>query len=180
MDYDPHSLQIKVEAGVNSAVQKQLALDMIIKMMSSSELFNQFINTMGLEVLLDNMDIRNIDHLKAQAVEFMQQMKQQQEQAAQQPNPVEMEMETIKQIEMAKVQQRQQQAEGELSIKAAEVAVKQEQADLAYMKLIAEIEGESSKAMADERKADAEEARSAVDLAIEVAKLHHEQNKKED
>ena len=81
---------------------------------------------------------------------------------------------------MAKVQQRQQQAEGELSIKAAEVAVKQEQADLAYMKLIAEIEGESSKAMADERKADAEEARSAVDLAIEVAKFHHEQNKKED
>ena len=99
MDYDPHSLQIKVEAGVNSAVQKQLALDMIIKMMSSSELFNEFINTMGLEVLLDNMDIRNIDHLKAQAVEFMQQMKQQQEQAAQQPNPVEMEMETIKRVD---------------------------------------------------------------------------------
>jgi hypothetical protein len=180
MDYDPHSLQIKIEAGVNSAVQKQLALDMIIKMMGSSELFNQFINTMGLEVLLDNMDIRNIDHLKSQAAEFMQQMKQQQEQAAQQPNPVEMEMETIKQIEMAKVQQRQQQAEGELSIKAAEVAVKQEVADLQYMKLMAEIEEGSVKAMASERKSDAEEARAAVDLALEMAKLHHEENRQEE
>lgn len=182
LDYEPQMLQVKVEAGVNSAVQKQLALDMIIRMMGSSELFAQFINTDGLEVLLDNMDIRNIDYLKMQAAKFMQQMKEQQAQQqeiqmqeAQQPN----EIEVVQQIEMAKIEQRAQQAQGELAIKAAEVAIDQEKADLEYIKLMNEIEQDNQKALLAERKVDAEEARSAVDLAIEAARFANEKLKTE-
>lgn len=182
LDYEPHTLQLKVEAGVNSAVQKQIALEMIVKMMSSSELFANFINTQGLEVLLDNMDIRGIDGLKLQAAKYMQELQRQQQeqmqmqqQQAQQPSEIEM----VSQIEMAKIQQRQQQAEGELTIKAAEVAIDKEKADLEYMKLMVEIEQSNQKAAMEERKADAEEARSAVDLALDVAKMTHEKNRQE-
>lgn len=179
LDYEAHTLQVKVEAGVNSAVQKQIALDMIVRMMGSSELFAQFINTEGLEVLLDNMDIRNIDYLKMQAAQFMQQMKDQQAQQqeiemmqAQQPNEIEL----VQQIEMAKVEQRAQQAQGELAIKAAEVAIDQEKADLEYIKLMSEIQEGNRQALMEERKLDAEDARSAVDLAIEAARMAHDSN----
>lgn len=177
LNYEPHTLQVKVEAGVNSAVQKQLALEMIIRMMGSSELFAQFINTQGLDVLLDNMDIRNIDHLKLKAAEFMAQLQQQQEQAmamqeemAQQPT----QEQVIQQVEMARIQQRAEQAEGELAIKAAQVAIEKEKVDQNYLKLMAEMENDAQKNKMQEEKADSENARSAVDLAIEVAKMQNE------
>ena len=86
-DYDLNCLEVTVEAGVNFAVQKQIALEMLLKMMQSSELFNQFMNTEGLEVLLDNLDIRGIDNLKVMAEKFMENMKKQQEQQKKQKQP---------------------------------------------------------------------------------------------
>ncbi len=83
MNYDAMSLDVKVEAGVNFAVQKQISLETIIQLMQTSESFAAFINTKGLGILLDNIDIRGIEGLRQAASEFMQETEQKQQQAQQ-------------------------------------------------------------------------------------------------
>ncbi len=177
LDYEAHTLQIKVEAGVNSGVQKQLALDTLTRMMAASPAFADFINTECLDDIVDNLDIRNIDSIKLKATRYQEKLRQMQEeqqqlaaQQAQQPS----EIEVVQQIEMAKVEQRAVEAEGKLVLKAAELAIDQEEADLDYLKFITETEQANRDAALQERKVDAEDARSAIDLAIEVAELAHE------
>jgi len=169
--YNPNSLQIKVEAGVSSAVQKQVALDQIIRMMQSSQLFAEFINTMGLETILDNMDIRGIEGLKAQAVQFMKQLEEQKAQQAQQGNPEETAMreqtEAIKEIEMAKIQQQQQKQEGELAIQAAKVANEKTLTDVKFMQIMAQINQNQTKLGIEQEKVDSENARTAIEQAMQ-------------
>ena len=179
MNYDPNTLQVKVEAGVNSAVQKQIALDQLIRMSSSNEQFNAFMNQYGLPIFLDNLDIRGIDHLKAKAEEFIEQQQKMAQEASQKPDPVEMEMQAIQQIEMAKVQQRAQEAEGKLAIQSAQLALDKEKADLEFVKLMSEIEAEEQKTAREIRREDSEDTRDAIDVALEMVKLHHEQNKED-
>ncbi len=174
LDYDASMLQLKIEAGVNSSVQKQQSLEMIIRMMQSSEIFAQFINTDGLDVILDNLEIRNIDSLKVKADKFMENLKAQQEAASQQPNVEEMQLQAITEVEMAKVEQRAQQAEGELAIKAAQVAIDKLKADIEELKALAEIQNMQAKIGLEQEKIDGENARSAVELAISVAGKHNE------
>ena len=177
LSYNPNSLQIKVEAGVSSAVQKQVALEQIIKMMQSSQLFAEFINTQGLETMLDNMDIRGIEGLKAQAVEFMKQLQEQKAQQAQQGNPEETAMreqtEAIKEIEIAKSEQQQQKIEGELAIQAAKVANERALTDVKMAQVMAQLRQGETKLAIEQEKVDAENARSAVEQAVNFAKEIH-------
>ncbi len=172
LNYDASMLQLKIEAGVNSSIQKQMSLEMIVRMMQSSEVFAQFMNTKGLSVILDNLEIRNIDSLRVKAEEFEAEIKAQQEAAANQPSMEEMQMQTIQQVEMAKVQQRSQQAEMDLAVKTAEVAIDQEKVDIERMKAMAEIEEMGIKLNLEKDKIDSENARTAVELAIKVSEAH--------
>jgi hypothetical protein len=179
LEYDPNNLQIKIEAGVNSSVQKQKDLDILTRLMGNSEQFNAFMNTYGLEVLIGNLEINNVDSLQMLAAKYMQEQAQQAEEAAQQPDPATQELETLKEIEMAKVAQRQEQAEGDLTIKAANVAVAQEKNEIEYQKLLAEINEFEAKKAETAYRASAEDTKAAVDLAIEVAKMQHEMSSKD-
>lgn len=170
LNYDSNKLQIKVEAGVSSAVQKQVALEQIIKMMGVSPVFAEFINSMGLETILDNMDIRGIEGLKAQAVQFMQQLQQQQQMQAQQPSPEMAQAEVYKEVEMAKVEQQAIKTEGDLAIQAAKVANEKEQTQIKFMETIAKIQDMATQTGIEQEKVDAENARSAVETAIVFAK----------
>ena len=170
LNYNPNHLQIKVEAGVSSAVQKQVALDQIIRMMQSSQLFAEFINTMGLETILDNMDIRGIEGLKAQAVQFMQQLQQQKEQQAQQPSPEMAQAEVFKEVEMAKVEQQAMKTQGDMAIQAAKVANEKEQTQIKFIETMAKIQEMEAKVGIEQERVDAENARSAVETAIGFAK----------
>ena len=171
MNYDPNDLCVKVEAGVNSNIQKQMALEEITNMMQASPMFAAFINEKGLETLLDNMDIRGIDHLKAQAAEFM---KEQEEMKNQPPPPSEAEQ--FAKMEMEKTQmitaQKQEQAEGEQAIAAAKVAVEKEKVQLQFVKLMADIENEKTKQAIEQERIDAEKTREAVDIAMSIARSH--------
>ena len=145
--------------------------------MGSSETFSEFMNGYGLEILIDNLEIKNADSLKMLSAKFMQAKEEQAKAQSQQPDPVQMEMEAITNIEMAKVEQRREAQQGDMAIKAAQVAIAKEKNDIEYERLMAEIEEYNAKTAQAEHKAAAEESKAAVDLAIEVAKLHHEQSK---
>jgi hypothetical protein len=172
--YDPHNLEVKVEAGINSAVQKQVALEQIIKMSSASEVFAEFINRKGLPVIIDNLDIRHVDSLKALAEGFIKEMEERAAQQAQQP-AVEQQIaheqaETFREIEMTKIQQRQEQAEGELAVKAAQVSVEKQKVDNKFMEIMAEIQSKERKQMIDEEQIDSDNAREAIKTVIEMAR----------
>lgn len=113
LKYPSNALQVTVEAGVNFSVQKSQALQQIIGLAQAMPIFAQFMNTVGLPILLDNLDIRGADILKDLAKAFqehMQQMQQQQMQMEQQNNPM-----AIKQQEL-QIKQQQNKAENQLEL----------------------------------------------------------------
>lgn len=174
INYRPHELNVNIEAGVNSAIAKQAALDQIIKMMQASPLFAQFINTMGLETILDNLDIRGIDSLKEKSLQFMDMMQKQQEEAANQPQPEQEMIKAAMDIEMAKVEQKSDEAEGKLAIETARVAIEQEKVNAQIAEIMNDIETSNAKLLLDQEKVDSENARTAVETAMEISKDIHE------
>jgi hypothetical protein len=170
MKYNPNSLQIKVEAGVSSGVKKQVALEQITSLSQAIPIVGEFISEFGLETIIDNMDIRGVEILKAQAVKFMEMRQQQKEAQAQQPSPEIMQMEVVKEIEMAKVEQQATKAEGDLAIATAKLSLEQKAQDIKFMEVMAKIEEGNVKLAIEQEKVNAEQARSAVELAINMAK----------
>ena len=185
MNYDAMSLEVKVEAGVNFAVQKQISLETIIQLMQTSEAFAAFINTKGLGILLDNIEIRGIEGLRQAAGEFMEETAKKQaqaeqmaqQQALQQLDPKQV-MAMQAQAEMAKVQQKREAREQETQVQLTKIAtddaVKNKQADIDFLKVMADIEGASVDQGLKQEKLDAENARTAVEMAVSVSQHHHE------
>lgn len=181
MNYDVNSLGVQVEAGVNFAVQKQISLDTIIKLMQASETFAAFINQKGLPTLLDNIEIRNIEGLKELAQEFMQQQEQQQQmmqqQQAQMPTPQQLLQQQFA-IEQSKIQQKAQESENKKEVDmlkiATDDAVKNRQADIDFLEVMSKIESDNLDRELQQEKVDAENARSAVEMAINVSS-HNQQ-----
>ncbi len=185
MDYDPMSLEVKVEAGVNFAVQKQISLETIIQLMQTSESFAAFINTKGLGILLDNIEIRGIEGLRQSAGEFMKETEQKQaqaqqmaqQQAAQQMDPKQV-MAMQAQAEMAKVQQKREAAQMQTQVALTKIstddAVKNKVADIEMIKVMADIQGAGVDQALKQEKTDAENARTAVEMAVQVSDHHHD------
>jgi len=185
MDYDPLSLEVKVEAGVNFAVQKQISLETIIQLMQTSESFAAFINTKGLGILLDNIEIRGIEGLRQAAAQFMEETAQKQaqmeqmaqQQAAQQIDPKQLLM-IQTQAEMAKVKQKDEASQRDAQVNLVKIstddAVKNKQADIEFLKVMADIQGSGVDQALKQEKLDAENARTAVEMSVNVSKHHHE------
>jgi hypothetical protein len=185
MNYDAMSLDVKVEAGVNFAVQKQISLETIIQLMQTSESFANFINTKGLGILLDNIDIRGIEGLRQAAGQYMEEVAQQQaqaqqmaqQQAAQQIDPKAVMMMQA-QAEIMKVDQKkeavQTQAQVDLLKISTDDAVKNKQADIDMLKVMADIQGAGVDQALKQEKLDAENARTAVEMAVNVSSHHHD------
>jgi len=174
LDYKSDTLQIKIEAGVNSAVEKSMALQQIIQLMGASELFSEFINTKGLETILDNVDIRGIDSLKEKAAQFMQEK----EQAAQQqkPDPVTQAIEAEVHMNDIKTAQKAEQAQGEIAVKSAQVEVDHQKAQTETLKVIAELDMASAQQLIAAEKHNAEMSSQAIESALAIAKHHAEQS----
>jgi hypothetical protein len=185
MDYDPMSLEVKVQAGVNFAVQKQISLETIIQLMQTSEAFAAFINTKGLGILLDNIEIRGIEGLRQAAGEYMEEVAQKQAQAEQMAQQAAQQQIDPKEVmamqakaEILKVQQkteaREQETQVALTKIATDDAVKNKLADIDMLKVLVDAENAELDATLRQEKTDAEMARTAVDMAVNVSKHHHE------
>lgn len=191
MHYDSRNLEVKVQPGVNFSVQKQISLETIIKLMQSSEIFTQFMNQKGLEVLLDNIDIRGIDGLKQSAQQFMEEMEQQQKQAQQQQmeqlqNQLSPQQMAQMQFELEKMKIEQDkhktdtEAEVDLTKIATENAIKTKKTDIDFLEVMSKIQNQGSEMALKQEKIDAEQARTAVDMALEVSRHHQEINSKQE
>jgi hypothetical protein len=179
MGYDPNDLEIRIEAGPNAAIQKQVALDQITRMMASSQLFAEFINTKGLEIIIDNLDIRSADQMKVLAADFMKEQQAKQEQAmkmaqeqAGKPDPM---------VELANkdIQVRQQKglidakidyerAQTERMNDAAKVALQKQKQDLEYHKVMAQMRLEQSRHQRQIQMEEEDRAHAGFALALDA------------
>lgn len=131
MNYDPNSLDVVVETGVNFAMQKEMALKTMLSLMQASPRFADFMNEEGLGVLLDNIDIRGIDALKAKTEAYQEkadQKKSQMEQMQMKMNQMQQELVQAK----AKAEIEKSRAEAMKTIKEAEAPTRT-QVDLAEL-----------------------------------------------
>ena len=113
MEFNSNVLNVAIKAGASFQVQKSRTIMMVKEMMGMSPLFSQFMAEKGLNFILDNMEGKGIEELKALTKEWVDQYQKEkaqamaaQQQQAQQ-NPAAMKG----QIEMAKMQQAQQKSQ---------------------------------------------------------------------
>lgn len=192
-NYDENALKVEVKAGLNFSVQKTKALQQIIAMSQASPIFAQFMNTVGLEVLLDNLEIRGIDQLKLMASQFTEQMqKQQQMQQQQQQQQMQMQQMQIQmqmqqaqnnpamlkaKNEQQKIMLDAQQAQAENQIKIAELSIEKQATDNEMFKVMAEAQEARQSAAVQLEKSDTERAAKAIDFAIKTVDMDHRHRK---
>ena len=179
MNFDPNNMEVKVETGVNFAMQKEIALQTIIAMSQANQGFAQFFNEEGLPVLLDNIDIRGIDDLKQKADEWMKRQKQnqmtqmqaQQQQMQQQAQMQQMEMAQAQkelqspsqtQVEQLYIQQKAQSDAASLAIKATDSETKR-------LETLAKIQNSGIENELKAAQIEAEQARTQVENAVKVS-----------
>lgn len=173
MNYDPTSLNIKVEAGLNFEMQKQIALDTVIKLSQANPSFAQFFNEEGLPVLIDNLDIRGSDQLKIKSEEWIKKQKQSQQQQ-QEIQSQQMQIQTQQNaLQMAALQKQiesptQQEVELEAvkqntMIEQSKLAIKSQEAETNLLKTMSEIDNDKAELELENAKIVAENTRTAME-----------------
>ncbi|MCW1908636.1 MAG: hypothetical protein KIH63_004815, partial [Candidatus Saccharibacteria bacterium] len=115
-------------------------------------------------------DIRGIDHLKELSVKYMEAKQQQREAQSQQPNEVEILAQTELQKTQMETEQRREAAQGVQANKAAELAIKEQETQIKFIEMLAKIEQGDKKDAIEKEKLAAEQARTAVELAVKTVK----------
>jgi|EndMetStandDraft_5_1072996.scaffolds.fasta_scaffold52895_1 hypothetical protein len=159
LKYRSEQLEVSVSAGVNFAIQKSRALQQIIALMQTSPLFAQFINTEGLSTLLDNLEIRGIDQLKAQAENFVQELKSQQQN---QPNPLQEKINLEKNKLTAELQHNQLQH----AHKTMELGLTKQSIDTDRMKLMADMQMAHNQNLVQLEKSQTERLAKEIELIL--------------
>jgi hypothetical protein len=178
MNYDPNSLQVKVEMGVNFAMQKEMALQTVIAMSQANKGFADFFNAKGLPVILDNIEMRGIDQLKEQANEWMQEQQKVQEQMQQQQMQ-QAQLESQKQaLELAGMQKDlQSPSEGQVAVMAIQqkaetdasnLELRQRDSDTKFLQVISQIRDSDVQNQLKAAEIDAENTRSSVESAVKI------------
>lgn len=168
-NYDENALSVKVEAGPNFAIQKSRALMQISTLMQSSELFAQFMNEVGLDFILDNMEFKGSDLLAERARQWMQQLQQRQQQAAQQPNPMVLQ----EQNEQKRLQQKDTELQLDSQIKSQQLMIEKMKADNERLDVMVKSGESRDKLMIAIAKAHAEEERARADLHLNAKDMAH-------
>lgn len=164
MDFDTNVLNVSLKAGASFQVQKSRTIMMVKEIMGMSPLFAQFMAEKGLNFILDNMEGKGIEELKALTGEWVQQYQQEKAQAQQaaQQNPAAMKT----QVDMAKMQQQQQKNQMDFQLDMAKL--KQDQ-----QKVIADLHLGKESANVQLVKALTERFAKQVDLELKGRDQHH-------
>lgn len=179
MNFDPNNMEVKVETGVNFAMQKEIALQTIIAMSQANQGFAQFFNEEGLPVLLDNIDIRGIDDLKQKADEWMKRQKQNQMAQMQAQQQQMQQQAQMQQMQMAQVQKElQSPAQTEVEqlyiqqkaqTDAANLAIKAQDSETKRLETLAKIQNSGVENELKAAEIMAEQERTQVENAVKVS-----------
>jgi hypothetical protein len=164
MDFDTNALNVSLKAGASFQVQKSRTIMMVKEMMGMSPLFAQFIAEKGLNFVLDNMEGKGVEELKALTDEWLQEYQKEKEAAMQkeQQDPAMMR----NQIESAKLQQKKVEDSQQFALERERLALEDRKlkADLFLGKQSANVQ--IIKAMTERYSKD-------VDLKLKGRDMHH-------
>jgi len=179
LKYDSTSFKIKVTTGAGFASQQAQAMTQLIQLSQAMPIFAQFMNTKGLRILVDNLNIKGADLLKLMADEFMQELEQQKQAAMQaqqgQPNPLMM-REQNKQMEL---QINAHKADMQAQIDMSKLALEQENLQLKRAELAGKIETEQGYLALGQEKLDAERASKIIEHTskqLDQSHRHHKES----
>jgi Phage P22-like portal protein len=182
LQYDSSHIQVNVEAGVNFAIAKNKALQQLTLLMKISPEFAEFMNEMGLETLLDNIEFRNSDILRAK-VDQWKQMKEQKK--AQQPDPEQIKAEAAQKMaalqekqvmnEVQKTQLKGEEISSKATLETERLIIDKEKADNDRLEILMRAGESKDKVQIAVRKAEAEEERARADLGLKTHHQHHTQ-----
>lgn len=158
LNYPPGMLHVSVEAGVNYEVQKAESLEAMTSLAQAFPSMAELINTQGLPILLDNLDIRGAPQLKYMAEQMMQQKQQQ----PPPPNPQMMAM----QLKQQELQLKAQQMQFDNAHKAASLSLDQEQLQNEKIKTALDF-------VADNQDHEVQMAKTETERAVHVANNIH-------
>lgn len=170
MEYESDALQVKVTAGVNFELQQQQALNSLAKIMQVSPIVQQFIGSeeAGIEMLLDNLNIRGVDSLKQGISSFVERMKQQQ--AEQQKMQQQQAMMAIQndpmQLAKQELKQRSEKNMTDAQLKAAQLNIDKQDSDTNRMLTMAKIGEMMSNEELAKDKIQAENTRTALNAVV--------------
>lgn len=167
LNYDASKLHVRVEAGVNFHVQQQQALQQMVALANADPVFANFMNSMCLDIIVGNLDMRGADIIKQRAEKYMEMMQQQQAQAANQPNPLMMKM----QLQQQQLAQEGQQNQVENQLKAAEIQNDSNENENDRLQIMLDAQQAKDETVAKLAADQAENVRSNAELGIKV----HEQ-----
>jgi hypothetical protein len=177
-NYDENALQVKVEAGVNFQIAKNKALQQIIALMNASPLFAQFINTEGLDVILDNVEFRGSDVIKDRADKFMKKLQQAQAQAQNQPSPEQVQGQVAVEglaLQKESLAQKKEQMQADAMLKTEQLLIDKQKADNERLSIMQKAGESQAHFAASVAKAEAEEERARADLHMSAHKQGHDQ-----
>ena len=168
MEFDTNVLNVSLKAGASFQVQKSRTIMMVKEIMGMSPLFAQFMAEKGLNFILDNMDGKGIEELKALTGEWVQQYQQEKAQAQQaaQQNPAIMNAQMKQQMDVAKLQQQGQKQKMDFQLDMAKL--KQDQ-----QKVMADLHLGKESANVQLVKALTERFAKQVDLQMKHVDMKH-------
>lgn len=174
LNYEDHSLQVFVEAGVNFQIQKNQALSQITSLMQASEEFSAFMNDdETLPILVDNLTVYGSDRLKEAVPKWiekkqkMQQQAQQQQQEAMQNDPALLRAKA----EMLKIQEKAQQDQVDNQIAIAQLQIDKELAEAKLMEAESKITGAHIDQVLKMEQEETSKFNHQIDSATKIAEI---------
>lgn len=169
LDYPANHLDVRVEAGVNFAIQKSRAMAQIIAAMQASEEFAAFINSTGLDIFLKNMEFQGVDELIGRVEQWLQMKAKQMQQQAQQPNPMTLKAQEL-QLKGQELQQDAQQNQAENQLDQQRIANE-------TMKIQLTAQNQHNANVTQMAKAHGEQLNDMTELSMKADHQHHSHNK---
>ena len=185
LDYEHDAMQVSIEAGVSFSIQQTRALQQINALAHSSPLFGEFINEVGVDIILDNVEIRNVETLRERSEMWMKhrmEMKQKMmEQQSQQPNIEQMAVQVAQQqvqnelqVGMANIEMKLQTEQAKVAMKQAELQMEAEKNRAEMMKTLADIELGFAKLGIERQKVDDQRLSIMLDSSIKQSEHKHD------